>query len=380
MLSRNVRFVSLSFLVLMSFSLIACQPPNADAPVNVDAPALWVNSIAFQNNALWLCRLERLDLSTNTFAKLDPKFYSCQHLFVAQNGWVWAYDEYGLQYYDGQIWRDSKVYDREQGDLNAVTETRDGAIWVSRSILTRYDPRTDQATVIVPPQPTPTPVPADQQKVDILGGISMPTKGNVGPVVEAADGSVWFNMPFGGIVRWNPGDGSKQIWGPNDGFDGFDPAPLKFLQARNGDIWMGTSRGLYYFQNGKWRQGDHYRKPEQETGRLVVMDMLEDSQGRMWVAYRYAGVQMKDDTGWHEIGDFSYDQPRSLFEDSSGAIWMGIDRRGAVKYENGRRKIYPTDISTFLEAPDHRLFGGGTEGLFLFNRATDQWEAYPPNK
>lgn len=285
-----------------------------------------------------------------------------------------------LQYYDGQAWHSPKIYDREQGDLNAVTETRDGAIWVSSSILTRYDPRTDQATVIVPPQPTPTPKPEDQRDVDLLGGISMPTKGYVGPVFEAADGSLWFNRTFQDIVRWDPVTDTKQSWGPNDGFDGFNPQPIKFLQSRDGDIWMGTPRGLYYFQNGKWRQGDHYHKADQDIGNLVVKDMLEDSQGRMWVAYRYAGVQMKDDTGWHEIGDFSYDQPRSLFEDSSGTIWMGIDRRGVVKYENGRRKSYPTDISTFLETPDHRLFGGGIEGLFLFNRATDQWEKHPPTK
>ena len=118
-----------------------------------------------------------------------------------------------LQYYDGQTWHDPKVYTRDQEDLNAVTETRDGTIWVSSSILTRYDPQTDQATVIVPPQPTPTPVPEDQQGVDILGGTSMPTKGYVGPVFEAADGSVWFNIPFGGIVQLESRHGPKQILG-----------------------------------------------------------------------------------------------------------------------------------------------------------------------
>ena len=376
MRSKNVQFVFFSFFVLASFALTACLPAD------VDVPALSVNSIAFQNNALWLCRLARLDLTTNTFAKLDPKFYGCQHLFVAQNGWVWAYNEDMLQYYDGQTWHDPKVYTRDQENLNAVTETRDGTIWVSSSILTRYDPRTEQATVIVPPQPTPTPKPADQQDVDILGGIPMPTKGYVGPIFEAADGSVWFNMPFeGGIVQWNPGDGSKQIWGPNDGFDGFNPAPLKFLQARNGDIWMGTPWGLYYFRNGKWRQGDHYSKAEQEIGDYKVKDMLEDAQGRLWVAYKNAGVKMKDGAQWHEIGDFSRDFPRSLFEDSSGAIWIGFDYRGTAKYENGRLKNYPTDVTTFLETPDHRLFGGsGQEGLFLYNRKTDQWEKYPPDK
>jgi len=89
---------------------------------------------------------------------------------------------------------------------------------------------------------------------------------------------------------------------------------------------------------------------------------------------------MKDGAGWHEIGDLSRDYPFSFFEDSSGAIWIGFELRGAVKYETGQLKSYPTNLSTFLEAPDHRLFGGGREGLFLYNRATDQWEKYPPDK
>jgi ligand-binding sensor domain-containing protein len=363
-------------LCSMLFSLVSCQSPN------VDAPARSVNSIAFQNNALWLCRLERLDLSTNTFAKLDPKFYGCQHLFVAQNGWVWAYNEDMLQYYDGQTWHDPKVYTRDQGNLNAVTETRDGTIWVSSSILTRYDPRTGQATVIVPPQPTPTPVPEDQQGGDILGGIPMPTKGYVGPVFEAADGSLWFNIPFkGGIVQWNPGTGSKQIWGPNDGFDSLNSSPFQYLQSRDGSIWMGTAGGVHRFKDGQWQRMDSInRDGSHELGDFNVKDMLKDAQGRIWVVYKQIGVMMWDGA-WREIGDFSNDQPLSLFEDSSGAIWIGFNDHGTVKYENGRLKSYPPHMSAFLETPDHRLFGGSRgEGLFLYNRASDQWEKYPPGQ
>ncbi len=208
---------------------------------------------------------------------MDPKFYGCQHIFVAQNGWIRAYDTYGLQYYDGQTWHDPKVYDREQGDLNAVTETRDGAIWVSSNILTRYDPRTDQATVIVPPQPTPTPVPEDQQGVDILGGIPMPTKGYVGPVFEASDGSLWFNRAFQDIVRWDPATETIQFWGSHDGFDGFSPKPTKFIQSQDGDVWMGTDRGLYHFRNGQWYHADLLWKGSPDLGDFEVMDIPEST-------------------------------------------------------------------------------------------------------
>ena len=90
---------------------------------------------------------------------------------------------------------------------------------------------------------------------------------------------------------------------------------------------------------------------------------------------------MWDGNTRRKIGEFAYDQPRRLFEDSSGAIWIGFNARGAVKYENGGLKSYPPHVTAFLETPDHRLFGGsGGEGLFLYNRTTDRWEKYPPNK
>ena len=92
------------------------------------------------------------------------------------------------------------------------------------------------------------------------------------------------------------------------------------------------------------------------------------------------GVTMWDGNTWRKIGEFASDQPLSLFEDSSGAVWIGFNLHGAVKYENARLKSYPTNLSTFLETPDHRLFGGGRERLFLFNLATDEWEKYPPSK
>jgi hypothetical protein len=375
MVSKHVRPILYALLVLQSILLTGCYR----LPLNSGAPDPSVRAIAFQDDMLWLCRLRRVNLATNTIEDMKPPNYSCDHLLVAQNGWVWAYDKDSLEYYDGQAWHEPKIYDREQGDLNAVTETRDGAIWISSSILTRYEPRTDQATVIVPLQPTPLPKPDPYEGSMISTGTS---KGYVGPVFEASDGSLWFNRAFQDIVRWDPTTNSKQPWGANDGFDGFDPEPIEFLQSRDGSIWMGTYRGVYRFQSGKWERMDPSNKGgSQELGDFKVKAMLEDAQGRIWIVYKNVGVMMWDGTQWHDIGNFSHDSPLSLFETSSGEIWIGFLLRGAVKYENGRLKSYPTNILTFFEAPDRRLFGGGgEEGLLLYNRESDRWETYPPSQ
>ena len=59
-------------LCSMLISLVSCQSSNLSVPDHS------VNDIVFQNNALWLCGLKHLDLTTNTFEKLDPDFYGCE--------------------------------------------------------------------------------------------------------------------------------------------------------------------------------------------------------------------------------------------------------------------------------------------------------------
>jgi len=91
---------------------------------------------------------------------------------------------------------------------------------------------------------------------------------------------------------------------------------------------------------------------------------------------------MWDGVKWNAIGDFeSPAGPRTLFEDSAGMVWIGSLQRGVGKYHAGTLTMYPKlNIVTFAETPDHRLFGGGSDGLVLYDSQSDQWKPYPPQQ
>ncbi len=338
-----------------------------------------IRDIAIQDNIAWICghnRLDRVDLSNGSIKDMNPPYFSCDHLLIAKNQWIWAYRE-TVQFYDGKEWH---ILERDPGaysPIYAVTETSDGAIWISSSTLTQYDAQTGKTKVLVPARDTSAETPEASHSQFVVAG---PNPGHIGPVFEATDGALWFNEQFDGITRWDKVSGAKEQWGSNDGFGGDAPIPTKFVQSRDGSIWVGTITGVYRFQQGKWQSWEFPMKGGKELGDFWVLDLLEDKQGKIWVVYAQAGVMVWDGSNWRDVGDFAHDQPITIFQDSKGHIWIGFEYRGAVRYDGESVKNYSQNILTFAETADHRLFGGGREGLFLYNRESDQWEKYPPSR
>jgi len=345
--------------------------------------------------------------------KLESYPFKCNIMHLAKNGWVWSGGSRSIRVYHDKEWHEVDlalahnlgfVY-----EVQALSETSDGLIWVSSSLLSVYNPLTGQASVVIPTIPVPTPTSAP--KSDTIDIVTSPSNGDMGPVFEAADGALWYNQQFDGIVRWDRATGQKQLWSPNDGFQGRTPIPTKFIQTQDGDIWMGLlHRGVYRWHNGMWQtwllpseDGSCFGAPLNEKevvtsarrldpqrrfwrcrgqGDFTVIDMLEDRQGWVWVAFNNGGVTMWDGSEWNMIGDFETPAtPMVLYEDSAGTMWIGSLQHGVGKYHDGTLTMFPKlNIVTFVETPDHRLFGGGSEGLFLYNRASDQWEKYPPGQ
>jgi hypothetical protein len=131
----------------------------------------------------------------------------------------------------------------------AVTETSGGFIWISSSTLTQYDPQTGQTNVVVPERDTSAETPDASHSQ--FGVVTSP--GQIGPVFEAADGAIWYNDQFNGLVRWDRTSGSQERWGPNDGFGGLAPIPTKFVQLPRWEHLGGYANGAYWFQQGAWR-------------------------------------------------------------------------------------------------------------------------------
>ncbi|CAG0926893.1 hypothetical protein TFLX_00249 [Thermoflexales bacterium] len=344
-----------------------------------------VGQIIYSDGYLHLCRgdrAEHLNLAGNT---LESYPFQCQVMYLAKNGWVWSGGVHAVRVYHDQEWHEVEL--PIAGNLGTIheiqawSETTDGLIWASSAALSTYDPGTGKVTVIVPTLVVPTPTPGP--KPEFFDVITLPSVGDVGPAFEAADGALWYNQQFDGIVRWDRTTDQKQLWAADDGFQGYAPIPTKFIQTQDGDIWMGlVHRGVYRWRNGTWQtwvfpnEGSAHHRLQ---GDFTVTDLLEDRAGHVWVAFSRAGVAVWDGSKWKAVGDFdSPATPRVLFEDSAGTIWIGSQQRGVGKYSNGTLTMFPKlSIVTFAETPDHRLFGGGSDGLFLYDAQSNQWKPYP---
>jgi ligand-binding sensor domain-containing protein len=317
--------------------------------------------MVLQNSTLWLCgpdRLEALNLLDNSVQSFDPHDFACDHLMVAKNGWVWAYSD-TVRAYNGTKWL-NPLSDADLYPVRGVSETSDGLIWIASAQLKSYNPKNGQVETIIPK------------------GTNLPY---IGPVFEASDKTLWLNEPLQGIVRWDRGSDSKQIWRSDNGFGGAEPFPEKYIEAHDGSIWLGARTGVYRIKSDLWQswQFPNEGSKSRAMDDYSVLDLMEDFDGKIWGVFLRAGVMFWDGVKWNIVGPFEYpsgSRPQTVFQSSSGAIWIGFTDRDVYKYAEGKLQRYPTNIGTFLETSDHRLFGGG-DGLFLYNPRMDQWEPYP---
>jgi ligand-binding sensor domain-containing protein len=349
-----------------------------------------VGQIIYADGYLHFCSgsgTERLNLANNS---LEIYPFPCYMMYLAKNGWLWSVGAHSIRAYHDGAWREIDLpIAGNLGIIDAVeslSETDDGLIWASSAALSTYDPQTGQSTVVIPTIAVPTLTPGPTP--EFFDTISMPSVGDIGPVFEAADGALWYNQQFDGIVRWDRTTGQKQLWSKDDGFQGFMPIPQKFLQMPDGSIWVGTLSGVYKLSepNAKtwqtWKLPGEAYQYDRSQGDYRVLNMITDQAGHVWAVFNRAGVGMWDGTKWNAIGDFgSPAGPMAIYEDSTGTIWIGSLQRGLGKYRDGILTMFSKlNITTFAETPDHRLFGGGSDGLYLYDAQNDQWNPYPPQQ
>ncbi len=338
-----------------------------------------IGGLAYLDNGLYLCgdHVRRLDLFNNSTEDFSVP---CERILITKRSQIWVITpSHQAKVFDGKIWKDIDI--PRVGDIEYLSETRDGIVWFSSSLLSNYDSRAASATVIVPaievPPATPAPVPGEL-------AVTLPSEGRIGPVFEAADSTIWYNQQFDGLVQWDRASGKKRIWRGDDGFQGSAPVPTKIMQSHDGYIWIGTDTGVYRLKNNFWQT---WVFPGEDSGGLQknamgdyrVIDLLEDHNGNVWTVFSRAGVAMWNGSEWRSVGNFqSPAVPSAVFEDSSSNIWIGAIQHDVAKYQNNTiREYLGVRLTSFLETPDHQLFGGGPAGLFLYDEKNDQWTPYP---
>jgi ligand-binding sensor domain-containing protein/serine phosphatase RsbU (regulator of sigma subunit) len=207
----------------------------------------------------------------------------------------------------------------------------------------------------------------------------IPTKvtSPVTDICEDPDGNLWVSTYTQGLIRCRGETIDVFTPPPHPGTDtvtfGVHEMSLCLLTGREGELWVGTGRGLYCFHDGAVTP---LGEPEGLLG-TYTYPILQDRAGVIWVGTSEGGLsrieQGKVTATWGQRPGKSGrpglpgDDVLALCEDHTGALWLGSST-GLTRKEGNRFTTYrPANglsglpVRVIHEEPDGSLLiGAGT--------------------
>jgi ligand-binding sensor domain-containing protein/signal transduction histidine kinase len=197
-------------------------------------------------------------------------------------------------------------------DIQAVTQTRDGYLWVgTEDGLARYD----------------------GAKFAIFDKVSGKLPGNfIYCLFEDASGSLWIGTN-GGLVRYRAG--RFETLGREAGLA--DAFVYGIAQDREGTLWMSANYKLWRYRGGTFTCFD----PLKERGETLggVIDVTVDRKDEVWIILKGGVVCRFRENRFEAVPDLAGAKGEPLERistDSEGAVWISNYRSGAYCYENGQ--------------------------------------------
>lgn len=215
--------------------------------------------------------------------------------------------------------------------------------------------------------------------------------------IELPDGRMWLGTGEG-LVLYNPKTEQYQRLYNEPG-----KKPLlhsNVVQSlcldRRGDLWIGTFNGVNCLRAGAARP--EFLDEKDGLPRVRSLSLLESKDGTIWVGNFSSGGHFflpPGETKFRPLNEHPVLSPmagkfgHSLFEDSRGLIWFGLDGLGMFCYDpQNRQHRYwhrtPENDSTIVgnyvysicEGPDGRIWAGTTMGLSSVDSKTFRFTNY----
>jgi signal transduction histidine kinase/ligand-binding sensor domain-containing protein/AraC-like DNA-binding protein len=163
-----------------------------------------------------------------------------------------------------------------------------------------------------------------------------------------------------------------------------------FRKMRNGDIYVGATRGFYLYN----RKAHDFIPIDKIPAQDFIYDIIEDHTGKIWVATVRDGIYSYDpvtNTSHHLQDTYPVKNAingstvNGVFEDSNHTLWFATDGLGLWRYDPAKKvfKFYDLDnglpsnyIFRMLEDDNKNLWISTSRGLVCFNIATDAIKVY----
>lgn len=200
-------------------------------------------------------------------------------------------------------------------------------------------------------------------------------------IIKSFGNTVYSGVTREGIELFTAGEpGSRHI--ATDLVGGASSAYAVLLD-KDGDLWVGADWGLF-----RRRNGSETFEPVKEIGNVWVFDLLQGSDGKIWIAGMGDGVWSVEPST-NKYRHYPYDEAHSnglrsnsvsaIKEDSHGNIWVSTDRGGLSRYNPGQDNFttygiehgFPDNVVyDVLEDTRGFLWFGTNKGLVKFNPST----------
>ena len=172
---------------------------------------------------------------------------------------------------------------------------------------------------------------------------------HVEDILEDEDGNLWFGTFNGGLSQYNNRKDFISFFKSTGGYAIPDDNTIRFMhKGPGGKIWLGTNDGMRRLlkdENGNTQVlelDNSFRELKDLLEGVVILSILEDSKGNLWVGTENAGLikwqhdekklsQFKTDVR----NDFGINSNSiwTLYEDQAGTIWVGSYKSGLCKVD-----------------------------------------------
>ena len=284
---------------------------------------------------------------------------SVRALWQDHDGNIWAGTNNGFARLEGGRFTTSREAGREADLVRCLFEDREGNLWIgSNTGLMRL--RSDIFTVYGEAEGLPSDEP--------------------NTVLQDRAGRVWVGFHDSGVMLFE--GGKRRLFTTRDGLADNDVFQIR--EARNGDLLIATRSGLSRMHDMHF---SNYAPPE-PVGRKAVLDTLEDSQERLWLATP-GGLGIVNGGEYHGVipgGLLLIEFIASLCEGRDGTIWAGTFGKGLWRIQGQEHRLFTTadglssdEIRSLYQDAEGTLwiatFGGGLnawrDGRFFHYTAKD---------